>query len=361
MKKNSLLTLLIFLFINGMTAWSLPDSGNQSAFTPEILDAEGRVVSGSIASLEKLTLGGLEQTILIRGKDASKPVLLFLHGGPGGAHIPFYKSFQTPELEENFVVVQWDQRGAGKSYSDDLTEDDMLVANFLGDIRELTNYLRDRFKQDKIFMIGHSWGSAMGFLTIAQSPELYHAYIGAGEAADWNRRQTVSFKWALQQARQNNEQQAVAELEALIPFDYTSIDDVGVKNKWVSTFGGHHHKVEMYREIRSQLGKGPEYTDADVESFMKGLSWSSRTAGAEAAVSNYSLFRQLPEVSIPIYIFAGRYDYSTPSTLAQEYYNSVKAPKKGFIWFEESGHTMIFEEPDKMTSELIAIARETLK
>jgi pimeloyl-ACP methyl ester carboxylesterase len=361
MKKYTLTKLLLVLAIVGMAVCSSLVSANESAFTTEILDADGRVVDGSVASLEKVTLGGLEQTILIRGKDSSKPVLLFLHGGPGGAHIPFYQLFQTPELEENFVVVQWDQRGAGKSYSDDLTEDDMHIANFLADIKELTNYLRDRFKQDKIFMIGHSWGSAMGFLTIAKYPELYHAYIGAGEAADWNRRQSVSFKWALEQARQKNEQQAVVELEALIPFDYTSIEDVGVKNKWVATFGGHYQQAEAYREFRSQLGKGSEYTDADVESFMKGLAWSSRTAGAEAAVSNYSLFTQLPEVSIPIYIFAGRYDYSTPSSLALEYYNRVEAPKKGFIWFEESGHTMIFEEPDKMTRELIAIARETLK
>ena len=361
MIKFSFVKILLLVGIIGITGCSLLDSGNQYAFTPQIVDEQGSVVPGSITSLEKLTLGGLEQTILIRGKDSSKPVLLFLHGGPGGAHIPFYRSFQTPELEENFVVVQWDQRGAGKSYSDDLTEDDMHVAKFLGDIKELTNYLRARFKQDKIFMIGHSWGSAMGFLTIGQSPELYHAYIGAGEAADWNKRQLLSYEWALQQARQNNEQQAVAELEALMPFDYSNIEQVGVVDKWVSVLGGHHHKTDVYQKLRSELGRGPEYTAADVESFMKGMAWSSRTAGAEAAVSNYSLFRDLPEISIPVYIFAGRYDYSTPSSLAEEYYNSVKAPKKGFVWFEESGHTMIFEEPDKMTRELISIARETLR
>ncbi|NIB38426.1 alpha/beta hydrolase [Pseudomaricurvus alkylphenolicus] len=361
MKKLSYLCWLILFAMSAMAGCSSWEFDQTTAHTPAITDSQGNTVAGSIASLETLNLGGVEQTILIRGEDASKPVLLFLHGGPGGAHIPFYREFQTPELEQNFVVVQWDQRGAGKSYSDRLTREDMRVDKYLSDIRDLTNYLRSRFNQEKIFMLGHSWGSAMGFLTIAQTPELYHAYIGAGEAADWNRRQTISYEWALEQARERNQKVAITELERLAPFDYSDIEAVSVKDKWVSEFGGHHHQKAVYQRIRSQLGKGSEYTAADVEKFMKGLDWSSRTADVEAAASNYSLFKQLPEVSIPVYFFAGRYDYSTPATLAEEYYSFLKAPKKAFIWFENSAHTMIFEEPDKMTRELIKIAQETLK
>jgi pimeloyl-ACP methyl ester carboxylesterase len=358
MKKLSFVSILLITVIGGC---SLLGQENKTAFTPHIVDADGNTVAGSITSLEKVVLGGVEQTILIRGKDASKPVLLFLHGGPGDSNIPFVKKFQTPELEENFVVVQWDQRGAGASYSDDLTEDDMAVVNFIEDTKALTNHLRARFDQDKIFMLGHSFGSALGFLTIGQYPELYHAYIGAGEAADWNKRQSTSYAWALEQALLKNDQDAIEALEALQPFDYANPEHIAVKNKWVFSYGGHIHKMDKFDEFKSYMGKGPEYTADDVNSFMKGKSWSANTVGIEAVKSNYSLFRDLPEIDIPVYFFAGRHDHQTPATLAEEYYNSVKAPKKGFIWFEDSGHTMIFEEPEKMTRELITIARDTLQ
>ncbi len=163
--------------------------------TPPIVDANGNPIPGSIASLETIDLNGVEQWVLIRGHDTGKPVILFLHGGPGGADMVWRELFITKELEKNFVVVLWDQRGAGKSFSKDLTEEEMRPDKFVEDTIALTNQLRSRFKQEKIFLLGHSWGSALGFLTIMKHPEyprLYHAYIAAGEAADWNRRQNIS-------------------------------------------------------------------------------------------------------------------------------------------------------------------------
>lgn len=210
----------------------------QKPYTPAFRDLKGEVVSGSIAVVEEITLGGLEQHIVIRGKDVTKPVLLFLHGGPGGAHSPFIKYLHTREMEENFIVVEWDQRGAGKSYSKTLTEEDMKVEHFITDTIELTNHLRARFEQDKIFMLGHSWGSALGFMTIARTPELYHAYIGAGEAAHWNKRQQISYDWAYEKAKADNNDKAVTELEAILPFDPTDQADISVKNHWLTVYGG---------------------------------------------------------------------------------------------------------------------------
>ena len=116
---------------------------NAIAGIPPVLDAAGNEVPGSLASLEKVTLGGVDQWILIRAQDTSKPVLLILHGGPGGSQMPWVDLFQPAELEENFVVVQWDQRGAGKSFHADLTVDDLQVDDFVADTLELTNMLRD--------------------------------------------------------------------------------------------------------------------------------------------------------------------------------------------------------------------------
>ena len=126
---------------------------------PAVVDAEGNEIPGSLASLEKVTLGGIDQWILIRAQDTSKPVLLFLHGGPGGAVMPWVDLFQPVQLEANFVVVHWDQRGAGKSYNQSLKAEDLSFDNFVSDTLELTDLLRERFDQGKIFLSGISWGS----------------------------------------------------------------------------------------------------------------------------------------------------------------------------------------------------------
>ncbi len=338
-------------------------SRDQSAFTPPITDVGGNTIPGSISSLEKVVLNGVEQWILVRGKDTAKPVILFLHGGPGGANMVFRELFITEELEENFVVVLWDQRGAGKSYSPDLTEDNMRVDEFIKDTIALTNHLCARFKQDKIFLLGHSWGSGLGFITMIEHPDypqLYHAFIAAGEAADWDRRQTMSYEWTLEQAREKGHGQAITALEKLQPFDPTDLSHIAAKNEWLAQFGGEFHSAEMFQEYIDYLGKGPEYSQDDVQKWMQGNAWAAETTSPEIAKAGYNVFRDLPEVKIPLYFFVGRYDYQTPGPLAEEYYKFVKAPKKDLIWFEESAHYMIFAEPNKMTQELIRIAHETL-
>ena len=337
------------------------DTSHEQAYTPPFLDGEGNTIPGSIAVLEKVVLNGVPQWILMRGKNADKPILLFLHGGPGFSNMPFVKLFQTPELEENFIVVQWDQRGAGKSYSEKLTEQDMRVEMFVEDVRDLTHHLCARFGQKKIFMLGHSWGSALGFMTIAKYPELYHAYVAAGEAVDWNKRQARSFAWTFEQAQQDKNQKALDDLQAVVPFDPTNVEHISVKNKVLETYGGEYHQAASYQKYVDYMGQGPEYTAADFQRFEQGARWSDQTTEIEVARSGYSLFRDLPEVQIPVYFFAGRYDYQTPSSLAEDYYKMLKAPDKGFVWFEESAHYTYFMEPDKATRELILIAKKTLK
>jgi pimeloyl-ACP methyl ester carboxylesterase len=297
---------------------------DEPTFTPPIVDANGNPIPGSIASLEKIDLNGVEQWILIRGHDTSKPVILFLHGGPGGADIVWRELFISEELEKNFVVVLWDQRGAGKSFSKDLTDEEMRPDKFVEDTIALTNHLRDRFKQDKIFLLGHSWGSGLGFLTIMKYPEypqLYHAYIAASEAADWNRRQNISYEWTLDRARDKYNKKAINALEKLEPFDPTDAKHLGVKNRWLSEFGGefnlsNRELAQRYEEYLIK-GQGPEYSRADAKKWMQGHGWSSKTVGIEAAESGYNLFRDLPEVRIPLFFFTGRYDYQTPGSLAE--------------------------------------------
>ena len=329
--------------------------------TPPITDAEGKVIPGSIASLEEITLGGIQQWILIRGKDTSKPVLLWLHGGPGMAEMPWVGLFQTSKLEANFVVVQWDQRGAGKSFSEDLTAEDMTAEKFVGDTLELTNILRERFNQEKIFLFGHSWGSALGFLTLMEDSSSYYAYIAAAERVDWNRSHTMGYEWVLEQAREDNNTEVIQVLESIQPFDPTNPEHIAGKAQFLELYrGGDLYTEGLWDKALAYAmgGMSPEYTSAEIENFVAGMTFSSQTMLAQAI--DYNLFRDFPVSSIPIHFFAGRHDHQTPGELAEEYYNFLEAPMKSFTWFENSGHSMIWDEVDKTTEELIRIANETL-
>ena len=166
-----------------------------------------------IDSLESVRLGGVDQWIQIRGHDRSKPILLFLHGGPGFPQMPF--SHLNAELEKDFVVVQWDQRGAGKSYSWSIPDDSMRVAQFVSDTRELAQILLQRFNAPKCYLVAHSWGSLIGALTVAQSPELFHAYVSIGQLAGLPETQQVRYQFALESAQKENNQKAVTELNRI--------------------------------------------------------------------------------------------------------------------------------------------------
>ena len=206
-------------------------------YTPPITDAGGNTISGSISTIETVTLGGFVQTITIRGMDRTKPVFLYLHGGPGLPSSPWASwNNHFTELEENFVLVHWDQRGAGKSYSKDLTADDMKVENFVSDTLQLTDLLRERFNQDKIFLWGHSWGSGLGFETLRANSEPYYAFIASGVRPAWNKSEKLGYELVLQLAREAEDTDAVVALTAIQPFDPGNPEHREVRGKYLAQY-----------------------------------------------------------------------------------------------------------------------------
>ena len=335
-----------------------------AAVTPPIVDAEGNEIPGSIAAIEMVTLNGFEQAITLRGVDATNPVLLFLHGGPGVPSSPWatWNNFQA-ELEQNFVVVHWDQRGVGKSFSEDLTADDMHMENFTADVLELTDLLRQNFGQEKIFLWGHSWGSALGFETLRIDAEPFHAYIASGVRPDWHSTQIMGYEWALEQAQQAGDSEAIQALEALDPFDPANLEHVGVRGEYLSRYLGGDFRTEGHEDAYLNYvlsGQSPEYPPAAIENTMAGIDFTRRTILLEAMQSGYDLFEDFPVSPIPVYFMAGRYDYETPAELAESYYNFLEAPVKNFTWFENSAHNIMYDEPDKTNQEVIRIAGEVL-
>lgn len=166
-----------------------------------------------IASLEKISLGGVNQSIQIRGADKSKPILLFLHGGPGFPQMPF--AHLNAELERHFVVVQWDQRGAGKSYSSSIPDESMRVAQFVADAHELVQILLARFGAQRCYLVAHSWGSLFGAQLAAQHPDLFFAYVGIGQTVDLPQTEQVLYQFALDSARREDNQKAIADLQRI--------------------------------------------------------------------------------------------------------------------------------------------------
>ncbi|HUT54939.1 MAG TPA: alpha/beta hydrolase [bacterium] len=304
-----------------------------------------------IASLEKATLGGVEQWILIRGDDVHNPVLLFVHGGPGSPEMPVAHEF-GPELEQRFVVVHWDQRGAGKSFHAGIRADSMNVAQFISDAHELTELLRSRFHADKIYLVGHSWGSLLGILTAHQYPESYYAYVGIGQVVDMERNEAVSYQFVLDEAQNRRKPLAIANLKRIGPPPYSGMGELIVQRRYLGKFGGAvYKKPEGGGQIRKAL-HSPEYAPLDYLRYAAGTYYSNRRMWDE--VMTYDLIRQVPSLDLPVYFFEGRHDYNTPWELVSEYYDKLDAPQgKTLIWFEDSAHSPNLEEPDRFARMMV--------
>jgi pimeloyl-ACP methyl ester carboxylesterase len=333
------------------------------AYTPPITDAEGVEIPGSIAVIETVTLGGVEQTVTIRGADITKPVLLFLHGGPGMPSSPWatWNDFHA-NLEQNFIFVHWDQRGAGKSFSKDLTPDDVRLENFVSDTLELTDILRERFNQDKIFLWGHSWGSGLGFETLRVNAEPYYAFIASAVRPEWNSTNQLGYERVLELAHQANDTEAIEALESIQPFDPQNMEHLQLMFQHFSQYlVGDFHTEGLEEAWLDYVLKGesPEYPTTYIKQTLAGMDFSNHTK-SEIMTSGYDHATDFPVSTIPVHFIQGRYDYYCPGELAEEYYESLESPAKSFTWFENSAHDVYYDEPDKFNQELIRIASEIL-
>lgn len=314
-----------------------------------------------IDSLEKIELGGVEQSIYITGKDQSKPVLLFLHGGPGFAMMPMLH-ISNSQLEDYFVVVNWDQRGAGLSYSSKIPESSMTLKQFNSDLHELTNYLKTRFNKKKIYLVGHSFGTILGMKAISKYPDDYWAFIGVGQVVDIKDNERICYDYALKSAQQDNNEEAISELQRVGRPDhkgYKHGSGYDVTSKWVEYYGGDLYGKSSTEEMEDKMYYSEIYKDA-YKKIEKGWEFSDLLF-EDPEVSDLDFRKQLGEVAVPVYFFSGKHDYNTPYELIEQYFNMLKAPKKELISFDNSAHFCFYEEPDKFNSTLIEkVLPETL-
>jgi proline iminopeptidase len=322
--------------------------------------AEERAISSpnGIDSLESVRIGGIDQWIEVRGQNVNNPILLFIHGGPGIAFIPLAGDFQGP-WEKSFTVVEWDQRGAGKTYASndkELLRRTMNVPQMEQDTLDVVNYLRHRFKREKIFVVGHSWGSVLGLWLAHEHPELLYAYVGVGQVVNMQQNAEIVYKDALQQAHKRRNEQAIKELVGIEPYPPPSADmgKMFIANKWAGKLLGSPPTGAGFTDVKRILlavVSAPEYSLADDFGFVRGQMFSLETMLPE--VSKVDLTKLGSEFRVPIFFFEGRQDpYCRPS-LIWDYSQTIKAPQEEFVWFDNSGHFPFFEEKQKFGDELI--------
>jgi pimeloyl-ACP methyl ester carboxylesterase len=296
-----------------------------------------------IDSVEKVVIGGIEQFISIRSENTNNPIILFLHGGPGTAQIAFSRKSQK-ELEKNFTVVNWDQRGAGRSYSAKLKKEDLNIERFVLDTEELTISLLERFNKKKIFLVGHSWGSIIGLKFSSRRPDLIKSYIGIGQVVDMKRGEELSYKFTLDEAVRRNNKKAVKELKAIGEPPYRKVSDGGIQRKWLSKFNGATYKGTLLGVIFKNIS----LKDIKLLSIIKFIKGSILSLNClEDEMNKINFLKELPKLNVPVYFCCGRRDYTVPSELVEEYCEKLNAPYKEILWFEKSGHTPNFEEVDK--------------
>jgi pimeloyl-ACP methyl ester carboxylesterase len=315
--------------------------------TPPIVDPDGVLYPDGVATLEKVTLGGIDQWILVRGSSRSNPVLLFLHGGPGMPAMYLEHAFGR-DLERHFLVVHWDQRGAGKSYSDKVPPESMNVQQILSDARELIGLLRERYGPNKIYLVGHSWGSYLGVILAKENPELFQAYVGIGQVTDSERQGSLSDMFIVRRARESENRRAVSELGKKGEL---------AREKWLFKFGGELHGKTSYSPLLWAGLTAPEYSLWDALNVARGSRFSSDHMRYNVILG--PLMDEITSLSVPVYFFQGRYDFVTPSELVEEYMDELRAPSKTLVWFENSAHYPFFEEPDHFTEEMLRVMRET--
>lgn len=322
-----------------------------TAHTPSILGADGKPLPGSIAALEKVKLGGVDQWLIIRGHDVNKPVLLFLSGGPGASEAGRVLRFNA-ELEQHFVVVIWEQRGCGKSYPSINPKSDLTIDRYVADIIELTDLLRARFDEQKIYLVGHSWGTIIGLRAAQARPDLFHAYVGTAQMVDVQETDQMIYDLVLEHARQSGDAQFVATLEKQGPPPYFGKSPI---RPYATLFGREYQlfevpniKDETYRREGDALMlmlKQPEYSWLDRVYYLLGLMNTFNVVYPQLQEMD---FRQdATRLDLPVYIVLGRHDMNNPSSIPEEYFNLLEASRKQLVYFEDSGHGMLWQEADK--------------
>ena len=323
-----------------------------------------------IEELKPVSIGGVDQWIHIRGRNRDNPVLLYLHGGPGSSMLGLMDAIQRP-WEDYFTVVHWDQRQTGKSYypADD-GKSPLCLEQFIGDTEEVIKYLRDYLKIEKLFILGHSWGSVLGMHIAKRYPDWLYAYVGIGQVVSTKDGERIMCERLLTHAKKQNEEQIVSRVEAILSsldVDNPDLEKIFVENggyvrKELSRLAGETGMHDLFWDDAAQLFS----FDSLISPHLTITDLCNSTFGDEVAVIrppyvltkdfvNINLVNDLGNLfEVPVFFFSGGHDWHTPVSLSDEWFNQIESPYKELIHFNDSCHFVINEEPGRFLNALVA-------
>lgn len=300
-------------------------------------------------------LGGSKQYVEITATSDANPVLLFIHGGPGWPQTPQLRYFNG-DLTKAFIVATWDQRGCGKSFMNDSTAENISLEQIIADAHQLTQYLKTTYKKKKIYLAGFSWGSVVG-LTLAQKyPEDYFAYVGISQVINISKGMRLTQDWIQEQATKKYDSATLQTLSRLRHKD-TSLCKGGLacfmtQYELLTKYHGAVFNPASDKEVEKAMTQYDDYKNYD---WNKGFFYSATRLEKDMFAADFS---ELTTLSIPAYFIEGRQDWNVPAVLVDEFVAKLKAPKKKIIWFEQSGHGPLEEEPARFNKTVISLLKE---
>ena len=319
------------------------------------LQTSGMANPRPVKEMFPLELGGVTQWVTIRTQSLFNPVILFVHGGPGAVEtslLPYYNR----DLEKYFTVVTWEQRGAGKSNHRSVPDSTITIDQILTDLHDLVGYLKQRFRQEKIFLMGHSFGTLLGLMAVDQHPGDFHAYVGIGQVVDLEMNLRCSYEEISRMAHEKEDPDAIsmlAKLDLSIQgIRKNDIDDLMKMRHWLARNGRLFYGKNGYYQLGLVTILSRSYSLADLVRIATGLNRSKRL------LWNQGLFdirfpELIREVRVPVFFASGAYDLMTCTSVTESYYRDLRAPLKEMRVFESSAHCPIFEEPEKFNRWII--------
>ena len=356
---------IALLAANAMSAALAQDPKDGLARARAVVEDLSRIPNpDGIQQTYRTPIGGVEQWISIRGQDRANPVILFVRGGPATPTIPSLWQFQRP-LEDYFTLVNYDQRGAGKTWREDHSQavaDSIRIQTYVDDLIAIAEHVRERLGKDKLVLMAHSWGTIPATHAALARPDLFHAYVGIGQVINVRDNERISLEYGLAQARRHGNQQAIREIESIMPYpgdQPLTRERIVLARKWPQHYGG----MAAFRDESNLWFFGaarlsPDYDADDRAALNEGSRFTLERLLDEYVQVDFKPVREFP---IPVVMFMGRHDYTTPSQPTADWLARVKAPYKRGIWFERSAHMIPWEEPGRTLVQLIETLQPVLQ
>jgi pimeloyl-ACP methyl ester carboxylesterase len=299
-------------------------------------------------------INGIDQYITIRGEDRRNPVLLILAGGPGNTLVPLAQVFRR--WEKYFTLVQWDQRGAGKTFEQNGEEGEgpMTIAQMTSDGIKLTEYLRSHLHKSKIVVLGDSWGTTLGVHMVRARPDLFSAYVGTGQVVGKEEKEAYLYAAILKKVRAVHDDASLAELERIGAPPYRSQQDLLVERD-VSQ----RYDIDSEKNLRSAMTPvvlfAPDFTLTDIYYMQRYGNFASSRMYKE--LIGFDVRKLGPDYAVPMFVFNGDKDAVTPIIFAKAWFDTIRAPKMQFVILKAGGHSAMLTMPDVFLHELITRVR----